>query len=115
MTKEGSTTNFPDFISEPIVPDAGTFDVASLARGEPGMPAGFTWRETHYAITRLCDSWKESEAESHNSTSERYYRKRFFVVEVDDGSVMTLYALRHVKAGANQKQRWWLYTIQQQQ
>jgi hypothetical protein len=100
------------FISEPVMPDAGTFDAASLARGEPGLPTGFTWRGTHYAITDCLESWKESVAENHAPGGERYYRKRFFRVRVSSGEIMTLYCLRHTgpSAGA-QKKRWWLYTI----
>jgi len=105
-----------DFISEPVKPDPGTFETSSMARGEPGLPAGFTWRNTHYHITELLDSWKESVSENH-ADGERYYRKRFFTIRAETGEKMTLYALRHVAKGSSpraNKQRWWLYTLQRQ-
>lgn len=100
-----------EFISEPVKPDKGTFDTAAMARGEPGIPDGFVWREKHYQITDLIDCWKESESENHTVSGEKYYRKRFFVVRVNTNEIMTLYALRHTKTGQSAKQRWWLYTI----
>ena len=32
------------FISEPLTPDA-SFDPLAMARGEPGLPAKFRWRD----------------------------------------------------------------------
>lgn len=100
-----------ELISEAITPDPGTFDAAAMARGEPGLPTGFTWRGRHYAITERLASWKHSEAEDH-ARGERYYRKHYYRVRTDGGEVMTLYAVRHVKAGQNPRKRWWLYTIE---
>ena len=99
-----------DFISEPIEPDAGTFDAAAMASGRPGLPSGFAWRERHYAILEILSEWKASEAEYH-LRGERYYRKHYWRVRVDSGEIMTIYAVRHVKSGENPKKRWWLYTI----
>lgn len=98
------------FVSEPIRPDAGTFDAAAMARGEPGLPTGFTWRGQHYRIAAVAETWKESQPCDHGS-GERYYRKRWFRVVVESGETMSLYALRHVKPGANAKARWWLFSI----
>ncbi|MCK6457039.1 MAG: DUF6504 family protein [Phycisphaerae bacterium] len=100
-----------EFVSEPIRPDAGTFDADAMARGEPGLPAGFTWRDRHYTITSVESCWKESEACDHAS-DERYYRKRYFRVRVDTGELMTLYALRHMKHSESPKKRWWLFTVE---
>lgn len=100
----------PEFISESITPDAGTHDTAAMARGQAGLPTGFTWRGTHYAIVETISEWKASEAEDH-AGGERYYRKHFWRVRVDSGETMTLYAVRHTKPGENAKRRWWLYTI----
>ena len=99
------------FVSEPVTPDRGTFDLGRMAQGIAGLPEGFTWRARHIAIVRLLDEWKESEAEGHRPGNERYYRKHFFQVEGDDHVVYTLYVLRQVKEGESQKQRWWLYTV----
>ncbi len=102
-----------EFISEPIKTDAGTFDAAAMARGQPGLPAGFSWRGRHYVVRQLLASWKQSEAEGHRPGGERYYRKHFFRVRTDTGETMLLYAVRHLKPGEPPKRRWWLYTIEQ--
>jgi phosphoribosylglycinamide formyltransferase-1 len=108
---DGRTTQPPgDFVCEPIKPDRGTFDAASLARGVPGLPSGFTWRGTHFAVQELLESWKQSERESHRG-GERYYRKHYYRVRTNRGEVLTVYALRHMKPGENPRNRWWLYTL----
>ncbi len=104
-------TENTDFISEQIELDAGTFDTSAMAAGRPGLPSGFTWRERHYAIVEILSEWKSSEAEYHRR-GERYYRKHYWRVRVDNGEIMTLYAARHVKPGENPKSRWWLYTME---
>lgn len=101
----------PEFVSEPVVPDAGTFDAAAMASGRPGLPAGFTWRDRHYAIVEVLEEWKVSEREFHRR-GEAYYRKHFWKVRTDSGEVMTLYAVRHLKRGQNPKKRWWLYSVE---
>lgn len=100
-----------ELVSEPIRPDAGTFNTIAMGRGQAGLPSGFIWRGRHYTITAVLEEWKASEREHHRS-GERYYRKHFWRVRVDGGEVMTLYALRRVKAGENSKKRWWLYSIE---
>jgi len=100
-----------ELISEQIVPDAGTFDASAMARGMPGLPSGFTWRDRHYTIVEVISSWKQSEADRH-TRGERYYRKHFWQVRAESGERMTLYALRHTKRGQNPKARWWLYTLE---
>ena len=97
--------------SDETVLIAGTHDASAMARGQAGLPTGFTWRERHYAIIETLSEWKASEAENH-AAGERYYRKHFWRVRVETGETMTLYALRQVKAGENPKRRWWLYTIE---
>ena len=101
-----------EFVSEAIVPDPGTAATGAMARGMPGLPRGFTWRERHYTIGEVLREWKHSEAEGHTPGGERYYRKHYFKVRVDTGEAMTLYCVRHVKPGENPKKRWWLYSIE---
>jgi hypothetical protein len=101
-----------EFVSEPIHPDRATFDAGAMSRGLTGLPAGFTWRDRHYIVAALLDSWKHSEPEGHRPGGERYYRKHYYRVVVDSGETMTLYSLRRVKTGEKPKQRWWLYSIE---
>ncbi len=110
MTDREHPTDPGEFISEPITPDAGTFDAGAMASGRPGLPAGFTWRGDHYHIREVVSERKASEAEDH-AAGERYYRKHFWKVRVESGQTMTIYAVRHVKPGENPRRRWWLFTI----
>jgi len=100
-----------EFVSEPITPDAGTFDSTAMATGTPGLPTGFSWRDRHYQIGETLSAWKASESCTHGS-GERYLRKHFWKVRLGTGEIATLYALRKVKAGENTKRRWWLYTLE---
>lgn len=100
-----------ELISEPIKPDAGTFDTAAMARGQPGLPTGFTWRDRHYRIAEVLEEWKHSEREYHRR-GEAYYRKHFWRIRTEGGEMMTLYALRQVKRGQSAKRRWWLYAVE---
>lgn len=106
--------NEAEFVSEPVKPDAGSADAAAMATGVPGLPTGFVWREQHYEIRELLASWKHSEPYNHRAGGDRYYRKHYFKVRVLTGEVMTLYALRHMKAGENAKKRWWLQSIERE-
>ncbi len=100
-----------EFVSETITPDRGTFEAAAMARGQPGLPTGFTWRGRHYTIDSLLEAWKHTELDKHRS-GERYYRKHYYRIRTDTGEVMTLYAVRHLKPGENPRNRWWLFTIE---
>ena len=100
-----------EFISELITPDAGTFDTAAMARGQPGLPTGFAWRGRHYGIVTVLEEWKASERRFHRG-GEAYYRKHYWKVRVDSGEIMTLYAVRHVKQGESAKRRWRLFSIE---
>lgn len=108
----GGATVAEEFVSVCVTPDPGTFDAAAMARGEPGLPAGFTWDGRHYAIVRVLAEWKESEPDGHRRGAELYYRKRWFRVLVESGEVMTLYALRQVKASESSRKRWWLFSVE---
>jgi phosphoribosylglycinamide formyltransferase-1 len=113
MGKSKPTTRDGDaFVSEPIVPDAGTFDTAAMARGLPGLPVGFTWRDRRYRIQAVLEAWKASEREHHRS-GDRYVRKHFWRLRLDDGSIATVYAVRQTKPGEAPKRRWWLWSLAQ--
>lgn len=113
QTMERKAEAEAEFISEPIMPEPGGFDTAAMSRGEPGLPEAFVWRERRYEVVRLLDCWKDSVAENHSPSGEKYYRRRYFTVEVDTGDVMTIYAIRHKRSGVVKKgERWWLYALQ---
>ena len=93
------------FISEPLLPDPGTFDTQAMSRGEPGLPTGFTWRKQHYPIAELLESWKSNAPAGEVAP---YLRRHWFKIRTADGQIMTIYCLRQARVG---NKRWWLYSI----
>ncbi|MHB0877293.1 MAG: DUF6504 family protein [Anaerolineae bacterium] len=100
------------FISEPIVPVAGAIEVGRMARGEPGVPARFTWREREYAIVSVLEAHKFASPEGGRPGAEMYVRRHYYTVSCLSGEVMTIYCERQARR-ANAKARWWLYTIEE--
>ena len=101
-----------EFISEPIVPVRGTADATGMARGEPGLPARFTWRGQEYRVVALLRTWKSSGPCRHGS-GEMYLRRHWYELRTDPPAVMTLYCDRQPRTGP--KSRWWLYSMQHEE
>ena len=99
------------FISEPITPVAGTAGAAQMASGAPGLPGRFVWRGREYQVAELLETWKESGRE--RGGDEIYLRKHWFVVRTTDGTRMRIYFERQARSARQAKQRWWLYSIRQ--
>jgi phosphoribosylglycinamide formyltransferase-1 len=78
-----------------------------MARGEPGVPRRFTWREQAYEIAEVERSWKELSAAS-SGDRDRYVRRHVFQVVTTDGTRMRLTAVRGVPGSAP---RWKLLSI----
>jgi hypothetical protein len=94
------------FVSEAIEPLFGTFDPAAMSRGEPGLPARFTWRGAEYRVARIEQTWKTSTPDR----GEMYLRRHWFRVRCASGEMMTLYCERQSKNRRRPKARWWLYS-----
>jgi len=99
-----------EFVSELIKPVAGTFDTVGMARGEPGLPGRFIWRDKEYTVTEVLEKWKES-GRCKSGSSQMYLRKHWFRVRCTDGLEVTIYFERQPRAKARNKMRWWLYTV----
>jgi hypothetical protein len=99
-----------EFVSEPITPAPGTGDITAMARGEPGLPSRFRWRDREYAVTAVLKAWKSSSREG--GTGRLYLRKHWYLVETDAGLRMTLYCDRQTRNRGNPKARWWIYSVQ---
>ena len=95
------------FVSEPIVPVAGTFDTRGLAQGEPGLPARFHWRDDEYVVSEVLSVWKSSGPEA---TGEVYLRRHWWELRTTSGHIMKLYFERQ-KNRKNAKTRWFIYTV----
>ena len=96
-------------ISEPIIPVAGTFEAAAMARGEPGLPEGFLWRGRKTLITACTRRWRLLRPES--AGGELYLRRHYYLLCMDDGSQWTVYCLRQPPKSGSPRQRWFLYSI----
>ena len=96
------------FICQPITPDKDALNTAHMSRGEPGLPARFTWRDDEYTVAEILASWKESGKCTHGS--EMYLRKHWYEIRTVCGKVMKLYFERKARSTKQAKQRWWLYT-----
>ena len=93
------------FISEPLVPEAGTADAAAMARGEPGLPHSFKWRGQTLLIREVVKAWKTNAPAGEGSA---YLRRHWYTLLLTDGRTITVYCLRHARPG---RPHWWLYTI----
>ena len=100
-----------EFVSEALTPVAGTSDATGMARGEPGLPERFTWREREYRIAGVIRQWKSSGPCRHGS-SEMYLRRHWYKIVTDPPMTMTIYCDRQAKNRKRPKARWWIYTIE---
>ncbi len=99
-----------EFVSDPITPEAGSFDTGLMAQGLASLPGAFTWRNRRYAIVECLSHEKRSGAEGFSG--ELYLRRQVFTVRLDSGQIAVIYLERHARPGGNPKQRWFLYSIQ---
>lgn len=101
-----------ELISEPITPCAGTFDTSRMARGEPGLPTGFTWRGRTADVVEELASWKQSSREGARSGGDLYLRRHYYKLRMSDGALWTVYFVRQPPRSGNAKMRWFLYTVE---
>jgi RimJ/RimL family protein N-acetyltransferase len=95
----------PQLVSERILPEQGAFDVAAMARGEPGLPASFVWRGQRYHVSRLLTT-RRATGEDRGDT---YVRRHYFDIETSDALQMTIYFERN--PGRARERAWWLFTL----
>jgi Domain of unknown function (DUF6504) len=95
------------FVSEPLVPAAGSGDAAAMATGVPGAPRRFTWRGISHELSAVVRAWKTSGTDR----GERYLRRHWFEIVTTAGIRMTIYCERQARAAKKPKARWWVYTV----
>lgn len=104
-------TREPEFISESIEPEKGSFTTDLMAIGLASLPGAFRWRGRRYVVAECLDHRKVSAPEV---TGEIYLRRQQFTVRLESGETAVLYVERHARAGVSRaaaKRRWFLYTI----
>ena len=74
------------FVGEPIDPEAGSFDAAEMARGEPGLMRRFAWRGETVEVKATIACWKSYSPCRTSHSTERYLRRHWYHVETADGA-----------------------------
>jgi len=97
------------FIGEPLKPDAGSFDPAAMAAGEPGLPARFTWRGEPVEVRAVVNRWRGM-ADCRHGSGERYVHRHWYEVATAGHGVMKLYCERQTRGG-KPGLRWWVYSV----
>ena len=93
-------------IAEEIVPEPGSFDARSMARGVPGVPRRFRWRGDEYEVAEVVRSGKEL-SDAPAGGGDRYVRRHAYQVRTTDGQEMRLVADRSGRRTA----RWILHSV----
>jgi hypothetical protein len=109
---KSNETSGDRFVGELIRPVPGTFDAAMMARGSPGLPRKFVWRQHEYEVAELLQT-RRSLGPCRHGSGEQYVRRHWFTVRTTNGATMTLYCDRQARRGQSAKARWWLFTTDQ--
>lgn len=96
-----------EFISQPIVPVAATFNTARMSIGEPGLPGEFIWHDKTYTVKKVLNTWRKTSPCTHGS-GEMYVRRHYYKILTGSGDRMTLYFDRQPRRGEALGPRWWL-------
>ncbi|MCH8806501.1 MAG: hypothetical protein IH986_10480 [Planctomycetes bacterium] len=100
-----------EFVSEWIQPRGGAFDTHAMGSGTPGLPRAFEWHGETIEVAETLAAWKESGPEVGRLHGERYLRRHYWRLRMADGSVWTVYFVRHTPRGGSAKRRWFLYNV----
>lgn len=99
------------FVSEPIRPLGSPADAASLSRGEPGLPTGFSWRGEERRVVDVIERRKGLKEESFSG--ERYVHRHEYRLRMSDGTIWNVYFARQAgKSPRKKPHRWFLQTIE---
>jgi phosphoribosylglycinamide formyltransferase-1 len=98
------------FVGDAIRPVAGSGDATAMARGEPGLPLRFRWREADFEVAAVLARWRET-GPCTSGSGERYVRRHWFRIRTTSGEEMEIYCDRQPRRGANPRARWWLFAI----
>ncbi|MCB9851050.1 MAG: hypothetical protein H6817_10155 [Phycisphaerales bacterium] len=101
-----------EFVSESIAPAGGTFDMAAMSQGEPGLPASFIWREETFRVEHLTEKWKASSPGDSKTGRNVYLRRHYYKLRMHDGSLWTVYFIRQTPKSGTPKARWFLYQLE---
>jgi hypothetical protein len=106
------------FAGDELTPVSGTSDSAAMARGEPGLPARFTWRGREYRVAAVLSKWKTS-GPCKTGGGEQYLRRHWYKLAAEpceprpeaDAVTLTVYCERQARGARAAKARWFVYTV----
>lgn len=111
-----STPEPETFISEPIIPEPGSFTTDLMAQGLASLPGAFRWRNRLFRILECIEHTKRSQPEGGTPDGERYLRRQVFRVRLDTGQQATIYFLRSPPSPGGRRPRrrasgWFVYSM----
>ena len=84
-----------------------------MARGEPGLPHKFNWRNRTWTVAEVLESTKSYGDCAHGS-GERYVCKHAYRVRLTTGQILNLYFQRSFGRGRfRTHDRWWIYSMEE--
>ncbi len=97
----------PRFISEMLRASAERIENGALSRGEPALPASFTWRDEGLTVREVRRTWRSTTTDR----GDTYLARHWYEVELVDGRIAVVYFDRKARRDTP---RWWLYTLTDQ-
>ncbi|MFG0252633.1 MAG: DUF6504 family protein [Phycisphaerales bacterium JB038] len=95
-------------VSEAMKPVPGTLDPSGMARGEPGLPRRFVWRDEEHEVAEVLETWKTSGLDA----GELYLRRHWYKVRTQAGRILKIYCQRTGASPTARKSRWWVYSVE---
>jgi len=95
-------------VFEEVTPEGGDFDASAMARGEPGVPMRFRWRETTFHVAEVLATRRE--VSRADASAGAYVRRHVVTIVTTTGERMDLSGARGPRGGRADA-RWLLRTI----
>jgi phosphoribosylglycinamide formyltransferase-1 len=95
-------------VGEAITPEEGSFTVAAMVTGAPGLPRVFSWRGKRHVVSEVLEQWKEA-GDCRQGSGERYVRKHWFRLKTTEGLELRIYFERQRRTSGGS--RWRLYSM----
>jgi hypothetical protein len=92
------------FVSEAILPEAGSFDTSAMTQGLPSLPAAFAWRGRRLVVGSALREWRSTK----DDRGDTYLDRLWFEFCTPEGAVAVVYFDKHAK---RRSERWRLYTL----
>lgn len=109
MTESHQPPGNEEFVCEPLVPRPGSMSASAMARGAPGVPHEFTWRDRQFEVIEILAQWKSTGGCRHGS-GEQYVRRHWFRIRTRPDAILTIYCDRQARDRRRPKARWFVFS-----